>query len=437
MLRYMIRKEYFGAYVYDSKERMYLLFDWDSFEIFENIKNDIQYYDRLSDDVKKILQEEEFMLGGQINFYIVNNGICEEGVLSAPMRLHLLYTNTCNLNCIHCFSKTLSERKQNEMTFDDKVKILDEMKKIGICEILIGGGEPFVKDDIYDFIFECNKRDIVVKIFTNGLLFAKGNFDKILNADIAYLAISVDGTTNEEYAVTRGIEGLDTVKDVIKKLKREKCRYPILVSTTINHFNCKNPQEYLDFMMETGADRLKIRATKPNGNINENRDVMIAPDKYLDFLVKIQSLYNLFYKNKFKLDITWGDFRLYFDEETQEIKVLPADLPYEQYGCVAGKTAMCINADGIGTPCGFLPDDLQPGIEDNVIKKSILEVWQQGTIFTRLRHIEGNSECINCEEYTLCRGGCIARIRFSGQEINGIDPWCIKKYFPIEVTNVC
>lgn len=147
MLRYMIRKEYFGAYVYDSKERMYFLFDWDSFEIFENIKNDIQYYDRLSDDVKKNLQEEEFMLGGQINFYIVNNGICEEGVLSAPMRLHLLYTNTCNLNCIHCFSKTLSERKQNEMTFDDKVKILEEMKKIGICEILIGGGEPFVKED--------------------------------------------------------------------------------------------------------------------------------------------------------------------------------------------------------------------------------------------------------------------------------------------------
>lgn len=433
MLRYMIRKEYFGAYVYDSKERMYLLFDKDSFEIFENIQNDFKYYNALESDIKSVIEEEEFILDGNVNYYIVDNGNFEEGVLSAPMRLHLLYTNGCNLNCIHCFSKTLADLGHYEMSFDEKVKILDEMKKIGMCEILIGGGEPFVKNDIYDFIKECNKRDIVVKIFTNGLLFAGDNFEKLLNADIAYLAVSVDGTSNEDYMFTRGVDGLDTIKDLIKKLKKNHCKYPILISTTINHFNCKNPEGYLKFMLETGADRLKIRATKPNGNINENREVMIQPEEYLEFLTEIQGLYNKEYQDKFKMDITWGDFRLYFDEETQEIKVLEADLPYDQYGCVAGKTAMCINADGVGTPCGFLPEELQPKEDENVMQKGILGVWHQGQSFNRLRHLKGNETCNNCDEYDLCRGGCIARIYFSGQDINGIDPWCIKKYFPVRV----
>lgn len=433
MYRYMVRKEYFGAYVYDRKEKMYLLFDKDSYDIFNKIDSDDTFVNYIEKDILEVLNNEEFILRNKKNFYIVDNGEYKN-VFSAPMRMHLLYTKSCNLNCIHCFSHRENKNHVQEMSFYDKIKIIDEMKKIGMCEILIGGGEPFIKDDIFEFIKECNNRDIIVKIFTNGLLFNDKNFSNIVNAKIEYLAVSIDGSDNNIYKNTRGIDGLPIIKDNIKKLKENKCKYKILVSTTINHHNCIEPEGFLKLMVETGADRLKIRATKPNGNIITNHDVMVTPEEYKEFLRTIQKLYNNSYKDKFQMDITWGDFRLFYDVETDEIKVLDADLPYDLYGCVAGKTAMCIDAEGIGSPCGFLPANLQPKREEaNVLKHGILKVWHECNSFKKLRELKGNEQCIQCDLYETCRGGCIARNIFVGNKADGVDPWCIKKYFPIRV----
>lgn len=433
-MRYMIRKEYFGAYVYDYKEHMYLLFDKESYAIFKKIESDFEYIYVLGYEIRELLFDEEFILEDKKNFYIVDNGDYD-GVLSAPMRLHLLYTNKCNLNCIHCFSKDLTADCSDEITFFDKILLLDEMKKIGICEILIGGGEPLIKDDIFEFIRECNNRNITVKIFSNGTLIDERNFGSVLNMNVAYLAISVDGTTKESYEITRRYDGLQDIIHNIKKLKKHRCAYPILISTTINSYNCAEPESYLRFMMDTGADRLKIRATKPNGNIVAHRDVMVSPKKYIEFLISIQSLYNSKYKNFFKMDLTWGDFRLEYDAETNALIVSETDLPYDNYGCVAGKTAMCINSDGIGTPCGFLPDSIQADAMENVVKDSILHVWHNGKSFNRLRNLCGNNECTSCDLYNLCRGGCVARIMFETQSIDGVDPWCIKKFFPAYLPN--
>lgn len=432
-MRYMVRKEFFGAYVYDRECRMYLLFDKESYELLNNISIDNNYIDTLEKDIIELLENEEFIIGNIPNYYIIDNGKYEN-VLSAPMRMHLMYTEKCNLNCIHCFSKEDNVKSKIEMTFQEKIQILDEMQKIGMCEILIGGGEPFIKDDIFEYIDECNKRSIVVKIFTNGLLFKDKNFNKLLNAKIAYLAVSVDGANSEYYKKTRGVDGLEIIKNNIIKLKKKGCEYPIVISTTLNNYNCQDPLSYLKLMKEIHADRLKIRATKPNGNINKNREVMVEADKYRDFLSEIQCVYNEKYFEEFGLDLTWGDFRLYYDEITGSLEVLGADLPYENYGCVAGKTAMCINADGMGVPCGFLPESLQfTGEENNVIKNGILGVWHNGKSFLELRNMNGNDKCRKCELYDICRGGCVARNLFYKNEKDGVDPWCIKEYFPIEI----
>ena len=430
MLRYMIRKEYFGAYVYDYAMQMYLLFDKDSYDTFVKLRDNFSILSTIDGDIVQILRNEEFIKDDAVNYYIIDNGDYDN-VMSAPMRMHFLYTNRCNLNCIHCFSSELSGAK--ELCFEDKVKILDEMNKIGMCEILIGGGEPFVRSDIFDFINECNKRNIIVKISTNGLLFNDSNFEKILNADIAYIAVSVDGTNNEEYALTRGVDGLSIVKNNILKLKKAGCKYPILISTTINNYNQYNPIGFLEFTEECYADRLKIRATKPNGNILKDSSVMINPNDYLTFLGTIQKKYNEKYAEKFQMDLTWGDFRLYYDYESGTLNVLDADLPYTDYGCVAGKTAMCIGADGIGTPCGFLPDDMQGGTEENVIEKSILDVWHNGKSFILTRSLTGNKTCRECDLYDTCRGGCVARNSYYNHDVNGVDPWCIKQFFPLKI----
>ena len=65
-------------------------------------------------------------------------------------------TKICNLNCIHCYNpQTKTKELQKENIFD----LISEIKKLGALKIRITGGEPFIKNDLFDILKEKNKPD--------------------------------------------------------------------------------------------------------------------------------------------------------------------------------------------------------------------------------------------------------------------------------------
>ena len=117
-----------------------------------------------------MLIDEGFIVDDTKNYIIFANAHEGEN-LSSPARIHFYYTSKCNLNCAHCFTK-----KDNigiEMTIDQKKNMVNQMTELGINEILIGGGEPFAKEDFHEFVQYCLDNSISTKVFTNGLLLTK------------------------------------------------------------------------------------------------------------------------------------------------------------------------------------------------------------------------------------------------------------------------
>ena len=422
-VRYTVREEFFGALVYDRTEDSYLAFDEDlfnvlKFEIFE-IKQQEELYE--------MLENEGFIVNGEKNYQIYSNSFVEEN-LSSPARIHFYYTSACNLNCAHCFTK--KDNIGKEMTLDQKKNMVDQMCLLGINEILIGGGEPFLKGDFFDFVEYCLSKNISTKVFSNGLLLDEESCQRIGKWNLTYLSISVDGTTDDEYEAIRGIRGISVLKKNIALLK-QCCSFPIAISVTVGNDNYMHAEKYLKFAEECNVDRIKVRPTKPAGNVMDNPGVYLSPERYLEFIICMQKEWLKKYKGKFRLDFSWGDSRLYYDEGDNSMKVADIVFPYEGYGCFAGKASMVINAAGAASPCGFLPSKLQFTSEDTLIFKTIKEIWDSGKKFTALRHLKGNEKCINCQYFGTCRGGCIARILYSGNLMNGVDPWCLDKYFPV------
>lgn len=424
MERYVVRKEFFGALVYDREEDCYLAFDE---EIAGFLADPVFLAD--TNDITELLFEEGFFVEGHSNYEYIETPFTGE-TLSAPVRIHFYYTTKCNLNCAHCFTK--KDNVGEEMPLSLKIEMLNQMKKYGINEILIGGGEPFAKDDIFEFIEECQKRNIVTKVFTNGLLLNEEIVRKMQFWNLKYLSISVDGYNDDEYQRVRGIRGLDIIKRNVKLLK-QYCSFPIAISITVNSENYRNASGYLKYADDCGADRIKIRPTKPNGNILDNPRMYLTPIQYLYFIKNMQQVWNRDYKGKFRLDYSWGDSRLYYDETDNSMKVQDIIFPYEGYGCFAGKGSIVISASGKASPCGFLPKGLQYSEDDTLTKRTLKQIWDTGVKFNYLRHLKGNMECMGCEYYGTCRGGCIARILYEKKPINSPDPWCLKKYFPCSI----
>ena len=431
-MRYVVRKEFYGAFIYDREEDFCFAVDEDFYEALSKIRSTGIAESKIDSDTISFLQSEGFINSNNMCDYEMFDNGNKSYTLSSPGRVHFYYTTRCNLNCTHCFSKDITEYG-NELTFDEKIKMLNEMRELGITEILIGGGEPFTKSDFPDFVEACLDYNFVTKVFTNGLLLSDELIDRMSSWKIRYLSISVDGYSNEEYALVRGIDnGIDIIKKRIKKLK-EKCTYPIAISITVNSHNYQFPCDFLRLADELGVDRIKVRPVKPGGNVNKNKSVFLSAENYVYFIREMQKAWNKHYKGKFLLDFSWGDSRLYYSPETNTVEVVNIAFPYEGYGCYAGKVSIVFDSFGNAIPCGFLPKSMQRCDHDNLREKTIKQIWDDGKKFKALRTLPGNEECEECNYFPACRGGCIARILYEGKNICDTDPWCLKKYFPIKL----
>ena len=432
MERYVVRREFFGGLVYDRIMDTNIMIDEEFFNALNQLQkiNTNELLDAIGEEDYAFFAEEEFIKDNKINYRLIKGEFQGEN-LSAPGRVHFYYTTKCNLNCSHCFTK--NNNVKEEMTLQQKINMLDQMYQHGINEILIGGGEPFLQSDFPDFVEECLKRNIITKVFTNGLLLNDKNLiERMRKWNLKYLSISIDGCNEEEYEKVRGVKGLHIIKNNLKLLKK-KCHFTIAASITINPYNYKNAKKLLKLIADMGFDRLKVRPVKPAGNVIKNKDVFLTADQYKHFIAETQKEWNEKYQNLFTLDFSWGDTRLVYNDKDNIIEPLDITYPYEGYGCFAGKVNIVFDSAGNAITCGFLPDYLTKTDVDNLSHKTLKEIWDKGQNFLALRNLSGNPACLKCKYYSVCRGGCMARNIFMGYDINLPDPWCIKKHFPIKL----
>lgn len=433
MFRYVIRRESFGALLYDKIEDCCIAVDPEFFSLLKKLESDFSVTIKTVDsDVIQMLKFECLITDDdKINYRIFEQDHMP-GVLSSPPRIHFYYTSRCNLNCVHCFARDRMDDSAPDLTYKEKIQLLDQIESLGISEILIGGGEPFIEEDFCDFVEECLRRGIVTKVFTNGLLINNQLIDRMSKWNIKYLSVSIDGATASEYFLTRKTQGLEQVEDAIR-LIHQHCSFSVAISITVNRMNYRNAGLYLELAKYVGADRIKIRPTKPSGNVYKNPEIFPDPEMYVSFIKAMQNEWLANYRDYFTLDYSWGDARLYYSPESNTMEVVNIPFPYNGYGCFAGKASMVIDAKGNAIPCGFLPEAMQMNGRLNIRDVPLKDIWDKGKGFTAFRNLNGNETCLACEYYGMCRGGCIARILFAGRAMTDVDPWCLKDYFPISL----
>jgi Fe-coproporphyrin III synthase len=127
-------------------------------------------------------------------------------VLSAPMRVYLELTHCCNLHCTHCY---LGGREQSgELTTSAWLCIIDQLVKMKVFLIVLGGGEPLTRRDIPILAERIVQEGMRVSMTTNGTLISD-TLSKAL-ADIGFngsVQLSLHGSqpaTHDRFCGTSG-----------------------------------------------------------------------------------------------------------------------------------------------------------------------------------------------------------------------------------------
>ncbi len=163
-------------------------------------------------------------------------------------------TRQCNLHCVHCYANAVSHISPGIMnTREGKVFICD-IAEFGVPVLLFSGGEPLLREDIFELTSFAKEKGIRPVLSTNGTLITRSVAKKINNIGFAEVGISLDGigANNDRFRGKKGAfeAALNGIRNCVALGLRVSLRL------TITRFNYKDIPALFKLAEEEGISRI-------------------------------------------------------------------------------------------------------------------------------------------------------------------------------------
>lgn len=139
--------------------------------------------------------------------WVIRNGEAPEEGDTRPIGSRIwLYTNfDCNLRCDYCCVRSSPKAPRRALGLERVRRIASEAGALGVGEIFVTGGEPFLLEEIGDIVAACAVA-VPTTVLTNGMLFVGRRLELLrrLPRDRVTLQISLDSPTPERHDLHRG-----------------------------------------------------------------------------------------------------------------------------------------------------------------------------------------------------------------------------------------
>jgi radical SAM protein with 4Fe4S-binding SPASM domain len=324
-------------------------------------------------------------------------------------------TTRCNLNCIHCYASS-AEAKQSELTTTEGKRLLEQIA--GLDEfrmIVITGGEPLLRNDIFELMEHAGKLGFKIIFSTNGTLLTPDIAKELAKLCIVNFSISLDGSTRECHESIRRKEGcFQGAIDGIKAASQTGvCTQ---VNFTAMKQNLNELPGLIDLAESMKADIIMVFQAIPP---RQDRGAL-----ELDAEEQMHLIRTITEKQKktraLIIPVCSPEYWAYLGGKSRGI--FSRYLQNKAfYGCGAGSGFSYIRCDGEVWPCNFIP--LSAG---NVREKDFGDIWKNAPLLKEFRgqprRLKGG--CGECRMQNIC-GGCRGRAYAHTSDFHAADPACL------------
>jgi len=137
--------------------------------------------------------------------------------LDSPICLTWELTYACNLACVHCLSSS-GRRDPRELRTAEAKAVIDELQRMQVFYVNIGGGEPTIRSDFWELVDYATAHHVGVKFSTNGSRITPEIAEKLAASDYVDVQISLDGATAEVNDAVRGDGSFATAITAMERL---------------------------------------------------------------------------------------------------------------------------------------------------------------------------------------------------------------------------
>jgi len=348
----------------------------------------------------------------------------------APKWIAWEITRRCNLKCVHCRSASEFEVKNHpDFSFEEAKRILDDISSYAKPVIVLSGGEPLIRKDVFDIARYGTEKGLRMCLATNGTLVTESICEKIKDSGIKIVSLSLDGSTEEVHDDFRSQKG--AFRGVINAARLfKKHNIEFIINSSFTKRNQEEIPKVYRLAKELGATAWYMFMIVPTGRAEEIMNELISKEDYEEIL----------------------KWHYQMEKDEPEMLVRPTCAPHyyrivlqkskeegERFkrrtlkfstggakGCIAGQLICLIDVDGNVLPCSYFP---KPA--GNIKERSFKDIWENSELFKQLRDFKSyKGRCGSCEYINVC-GGCRARAYAIHGDYLEEEPFC--SHMPIKM----
>ena len=193
------------------------------------------------------------------------------------MEVDLHVTNRCNLKCKHCVY-TSGEWDMPDMTLETVKKIIPALKKLGVEEVHITGGEPLVNKEFFEIARCLHENGFGTRVQTNGILITPDIAKRLKECGIEYVLISIDGLEKTHNSFRNNDKSFDYAIKAVK-ICLEAGLYT-RVNTVINKSNVQDLPELIKYINNLKPDQHSFFYLTPVGRGKNIKNLMLSLEEW-------------------------------------------------------------------------------------------------------------------------------------------------------------
>lgn len=303
---------------------------------------------------------------------------------------------------------------QDELTTEECRRVLENIAGFARPTMIITGGEPLLREDVFDVIVSGHKLGLRMVLATCGALLTPEVVGRLKVCGIECVSISLDGATTTSHDAFRGVPGaFESALAGVQALKAGDLAFQI--NTTLTKTNIDELPALLALAKGLGAKTFNPFLLVTTGRGEAMADQELSPQQYEDAL---QWLAREQAKGDMPIRVTCAPHYQRILREQGGLK--PGERP--QGGCLGGKSFAFISHTGAVQICGFL-EHSAGRLRDNGF--NFEAIWRDSPFLRQIRNVDGyHGKCGHCEYRRMC-GGCRARAYAMTGDVVAAEPFCL------------
>lgn len=336
----------------------------------------------------------------------------EQERLAPPRLVAWETTRACNLVCRHCRADALFQRPEGELNHQESLKFIEHIAAWGQRPpmVILSGGEPLLREDIYELASYGQSLNLRMLLSTNGYLVDAQSAGKIKKAQVARVSLSLDGPDPESHDDFRGTPGsFASVERAAAYLS--EAGVPFQINSTLTAANLHQAEALTDLAVKLKAAAHHIFLLVPVGRA-VGLEKALSAEEYEEALRAIALR-----ENRLTIEFK-ATCAPQYQRIRRELGLKAAGSHQSGRGCLAGQGFVFVSSEGEVRGCGYL--SLAAG---NIGQKTLREIYEDSPLFVALRRRrEYHGKCGICSYWNVC-GGCRARALAESDHL-GPEPLC-------------